>query len=398
MTVCNSPMVIKRRKIMWSKAVIFLLQLGGCSAFVVVQQDIGTTRTALPFSSASDFAKQLLYQDQQQAMLRRSLDEHELLKGRTKELLAPKITTKTERGTGFGGIVQDKKTLIAAQQSKIIHQDGVLRIDQALEPALADRLKTYVLEQQALALEATEADPSLARLFYGVEQARAFRCDLQLSLLRGGYARDRQSDPVPDGGHAHVLADALQALLGKNGTLRAIYDNLVTMDGELYELAAVVTDPGSNRQIIHPDLPFKEPAPLYVIFLALQDVDEAMGPTSFLLRTHTAKENAKFNDHNQKDAQLASVDCRLSTLKKGDAILFDARILHCGNANDPVLGKTRALFNFSFRNPSVTGNLGYDGSIRPAYCQAMTLRDVSDALVVYENGDPDPFSKFGSGI
>jgi len=220
---------------------------------------------------------------------------------------------------------------------------------------------------------------------------------LQLSLLQGGYTADSGE------GHngsmdSHVLADALQELLGKDGTLRSIYENFVTMNGEFYELAAVITNPGSLRQQVHPDLPHRKVAPLYVIFLALQDINEDMGPTTFLLRTHTIKENQIFNDYSQKDEQLVTANTRLATLKKGDAVLFDARILHCGNANDFEKGADRALFNFSFRNPEFTGNLGYAGSIRPGYTRAMTLQDMSECLAAYDDGDKNPFAKYGDGL
>lgn len=272
-----------------------------------------------------------------------------------------------------------------------------------MSPDLADKLRWYVLEQQKIAAKRTKENLELSRAFYGVENQRKCRCDLQLSLLKGGFLVDRWGDD--DGGvnsttdlDDHILVDAMQELLGKDGTLRYLYENLVTLKGEFYELAAVVTDPGSNRQTVHPDLPYQEKAPLYVIFLALQDVNEDMGPTSFLLRTHTAKENAKFNDKSQKDDQLSNADCRLSTLNKGDAVLFDARILHCGNANDLEKGSTRALFNFSFRNPEVIGDLGYAGSIRPGYCGKMTLQDVGNALVAYSDEDREPFAKYGDGL
>lgn len=380
-----------------------------CSAFTTSgshHHGSSTPRTtAMTILKMSDSAaRELLYQDQQKAMLRRSIYEEELLASggrKPSELKAPKLKATVQSGTGFAAPIKDEKTRLAVHQAKVLRKDGVIRIDEALAPKLADQLREYVLEQQALALAATQADPSLSRTFYGVEQSRAHRCDLQLSLLRGGFAADGpdfMTSDKDDDSPQHVLADVLQKLLGANGSLRAIYEKLVTLEGEFYELGAVVTDPGSNRQVVHPDLPFKDKAPLYVIFLALQDVDEDMGPTSFLVGTQTKKENAKFNDPEQKDEQLTKADCKLSTLKKGDAVSFDARVLHCGNANDPVRGKTRALFNFSFRNPQVTGNLGYDGSIRPGYCQAMTLGDVSDALDSYAKGDPDPFAKYGSGL
>jgi len=83
-------------------------------------------------------------------------------------------------------------------------------------------------------------------------------------------------------------------------------------------------------------------------------------------------------------------------MPKGSAVVFDARILHCGNANSSQT--SRALFNFSFRNPLVQGNLGYEGSIRPGYGQKMTLSDVADALTSYQAGNKNPFAKYGSGL
>lgn len=336
----------------------------------------------------------------------RALFEQTLLqKKKAKELKAPKLRIKQAKpGTGFGGGASkvNPKVQLAMEQAKVIHRDGVLRIDGALAPDLADELREYVLQQQIFAAAKTEENLETSQAFYGVENQRKSRCDLQLSLLRGGYAADGNTDTNDNiSSQKHVLADALQELLGKDGTLRFIYENLVTLEGEFYEMAAVITDPGSTRQKVHPDLPFKDDSPLYVIFLALQDVDEAMGPTSFLLRTHTAKGNGIFNDPSQevRDEQLSTADCRVSTLKKGDAVLFDARILHCGNANDLENGSTRALFNFSFRNPKVTGDLGYKGSIRPGYTHAMTLGDISDALIAYGDGsDKDSFAKYGDGL
>ena len=108
-----------------------------------------------------------------------------------------------------------------------------------------------------------------------------------------------------------------------------------------------------------------------------------------------------------KNKVLQNADCRLSTLKKGDAVLFDARVLHCGNANDVEKGSTRVLFNFSFRNPEIQGNLGYPGSIRPGYCGAMALQDVTTRVDAYNkdknennenNNAAEPFAEYGDGL
>jgi hypothetical protein len=363
-----------------------------------------TTLTTLFVGSTSSSARDLLYQDQQDAMLRRALHEQHLLSknGKIKELLAPKLVpARPKSGTGFGGSNKanmDPLTRMASEHAAAVRRDGVIRINNVISGGTADNLRDYVLDQQRIAAIETERDVSTSRTYYGVENRRKGRCDLQLSLLREGFAayiNDDHDDDAADASHpsTFALGDALQEMLGNDGTLQRLYENLVTPDGELYELAAVITDKGSNRQMVHPDLPYQELAPLYVIFLALQDVTEGMGPTSFLLRTHTQEANAIFasGDMARKDEQLSRAECRLSTLRKGDAVLFDARTLHCGNANDE---RTRVLFNFSFRNPQVGGSLGYKGSIRPGYEGVLSLRGMTDALAAYGSGDENPFAKY----
>jgi hypothetical protein len=387
---------------------------------VLPQSSPSAASTTTASGGGQQAARDLLYADQQKALESRSKFEEGLLRNNTSLLTAPpaqdddtaaattggkqkkkKKQQGSAGGIGFGGGKSaalsssqrqqrpsphtSKNAEAAAIMADILRRDGVIRIDHVLSDDTADRLLCYVLEQQQWA--ADHATAATARTFYGVEQARTARCDLQLSLLRGGYARDDQHDHgagAVEGSAAectHVLADVLQELLGVDGSLRHLYQEVVTLQGEFYELAAVVTNTGSARQVIHPDLPYRDQPPLYVVFLAHRLAETA----------------AQFMDPSQKDDLLRNADCRLSLLNKGDAVVFDARILHCGNAN--VSGNTRALFNFSFRNPKVTGDLGYAGSIRPGYCQQMTLQDVADALLQYERGvTADPFQKYGPGL
>ena len=376
---------------------ILLLELAGCALSFsggakCRQTTLSRGSTTLRRISASD----LLYQDQQDALLRRADREQELLvqkHGKLRELVAPRLKASAPKGTGFAKKI-DPTIHLASQQAKVLKKEGVIRVDGVLSSETADSLRDYVLDQQKIAARETDADASLSQLYYGVENRRKSRCDLQLSLLRGGFAAhldDEGSDEAHGG--SHVLANSLQEILGDNGSLRRLYENLVTEEGELYELAAVITNPGSNRQTVHPDLPYKDVAPLYVVFLALQDVTEDMGPTSFLLRTHTSKASAIFSgtDQEEKERQLVDSNCQLSTLKKGDAVVFDARLLHCGNANTESV---RVLFNFSFRNPKVKDDLGYKGSIRPGYEGALSLLDVGNALKAYGQGDENPFAQY----
>jgi len=380
--------------------VILLTGLFFTHAFAPHSQSYPITKTST-CRRASISAADLLYQDQQDALLRRALHEQQIIHSTSKNgvlesLIAPKVKAVAKSGTGFASASsKSSQVRIAQQMAKIVHKDGILRIDDALSPETCDALRVYVLEQQGLAKVATDENSNLSNIYYGVENRRKGRCDLQLSLLRGGFALDF-NDAYEEKGFP--LADSLNQLLGEKGTLRHLYEQLVTPEGEFYELAAVITDPGSNRQTIHPDLPWNRLAPLYVIFLALQDVTVEMGPTCFLTGSQSEKINELFNCGNaiQKDEVLAKSTAKLSTLNKGDCVLFDARILHCGNANES--SETRALFNFSFRNPKVTGDLGYKGSMRSGYEQSMTLKDVHDAMVAYDGGDMDPFLKYGNGM
>ena len=310
--------------------------------------------------SASD----LLYQDQQNAMLRRAQREEELLrseegKGSYERLSCPKIKPfqNVSSGTGFGGknskISPERRQ--AKDRAKILKRDGVMRMDNVLSDGVADKLREHILRRQQTVDRLTEEDPKLSMMYYGVENSRKNRCDLHLSLM-----------PSSDDGDAdgHVMADVMYELLsGDEGSLTMLYEELVTKKGEFYEVAGIITNRGSDRQMIHPDLPFQVKAcPLYVVFLALQDVSEEMGPTSFLLKSHTQKQNDIFFSGNTelKDEQLINANCRLATLNKGDAVIFDARVLHCGGAND---GSCRIMFNFSFRNPEIVGDLGYKVNI-----------------------------------
>ena len=87
--------------------------------------------------------------------------------------------------------------------------------------------------------------------------------------------------------------------------------------------------------------------------------------------------------------------------------------MHCGTANvggDHDGAPDRALFNFSFRNPSTTGNLGYKGSSRPSYtAQRIRLGDVLkivDARRDEKKADGGPvsslppplFAQYGKGL
>lgn len=137
-----------------------------------------------------------------------------------------------------------------------------------------------------------------------------------------------------------------------------------------------------------------------------------MGPTTFLLGSNTAAARKAYDC--DLDSLILSAEIRETTMSAGDLVVFDARTMHCGIANigsgeDGIASPDRALFNFSFRNPAVTGNLGYKGSSRPVYtAQAISLGDVLKIVDEHHqelakgsessSSLPPPFAQYGNGL
>lgn len=115
----------------------------------------------------------------------------------------------------------------------------------------------------------------------------------------------------------------------------------------MYELAALISDPGSRAQPLHADFPYcdGEGAALVIAFVALQDVEADMGPTDIIPRTHTAEAHARFNGA-ERLALVRECPNTRGLLGTGDANMIDARTLHCGGGNGSL--KRRVLFYCSF--------------------------------------------------
>ena len=84
-------------------------------------------------------------------------------------------------------------------------------------------------------------------------------------------------------------------------------------------------------------------------WLSRQDIDEAMGPTVFLPRTHTSEAHAIFDDREGAGHWwlLEGSPQSLGVIQSGDVTLFDSRLLHCGAAN--TTPRRRIIFYFSFK-------------------------------------------------
>lgn len=214
--------------------------------------------------------------------------------------------------------------------------DGLLRVDGLLPAEDARSLVSYVETRLSEGLEAVKEDEMKGYQYFGNVLVRNNRYDVKLKL-----------DPPVEA-----------ALLPMVSRLRPALNDLLGDDAELFELAALVSDPGAPRQPMHPDTTRRKDAPegadapaVVTAFVALQDVDEEMGPTVFLPRSQRAEAHAAFYADDASVAKselLRTAPQALGLLRTGDASLFDSRLLHAGGANTSP--RRRVLFYFSFKS------------------------------------------------
>ena len=238
---------------------------------------------------------------------------------------------------------QDPVAEITAEQAAVDASDvcdalrslGVARVNGVLSPRTAEALLSHVddaLEEALLGARDTftlESGDTFAQHFGKVlarqsSSGTTIRHDLKLDL----------QPPV---------SSAVEELLAALGP--SLADCLGT-DAVLYELAALVSDPGSPQQPYHPDTSFCEDQGIAVLtaFVALQPIDASMGPTNFVPSSHTAAAHAAFNTRDDGSrafhALLRSRPIYRGLLGQGDATrLARAALRGCQR----VAAQTRAV-------------------------------------------------------
>ncbi|KAL7561808.1 hypothetical protein ACA910_013344 [Epithemia clementina (nom. ined.)] len=268
----------------------------------------------------------------------------------------------------------------AKVQAKVLKEEGVVRIDRVLSDTTADRLRSFLYDMRAESetLVRTGQVPSMDR--FADVLLKTNRCDM----------------PIPLGSDL-VVANALAEVL-LTSPVGHVISLLLGDAAVLYEFSCLMSDPGSQRQVVHPDNPCHEQQSdnttnepiLYTCFIALQDITWDMGPTSWLPRTHTKEMHAIFQNNDLekgKDWLLQNHPSVVGILPKGSCAIFDSRTLHCGGANES--NTSRALFYFSFKNP----NIGYPGnpaSIRQELTgpNQLTLKEMKEDLLRHVQGKP----------
>jgi len=143
-----------------------------------------------------------------------------------------------------------------------------------------------------------------------------------------------------------VVLDALHSVCAGLGP---ILEEVLTADATVVELATMISDPGAAQQAYHPDslLPSLVGAPLITCFIALQDIDAAMGPTRLLPDTHNVESHRRLRDmvspHRQAYREAADASGCHMGCQAGDAYLMDSRLWHRGGKNASEL-RRRLLY------------------------------------------------------
>ena len=195
-----------------------------------------------------------------------------------------------------------------------LRREGVVRVAGVLPPALCAALLRRVNETLASSIAAVEAGTLNETDAFGRVHERRHRYDVKLPLV----------------------AETEAALRTLAHTLRPLVASAVGDAAELFDLSAVVADPGAAEQPLHPDQAWTDAATVVTAFVALQDVAPDMGPTLFVPGTASAatRERQDLKQH-------------VALLDAGDAAVFDARISHAGAANGSA--RRRVMFYVSFK-------------------------------------------------
>jgi len=275
----------------------------------------------------------------------------------------------------------------SAAASESLRMHGVARLDGVLEAATCKLLKRHIFD-----LRDSAADPTSQRwaIWMGaadnryVPGSRVKFCNAleeRLTAERSDILLPLEDAVVADA--LRTAATALRPVLHDGtGSLPTQANGLGEGDDgeggggsegerveslekvELVECGALVAMPGSSSQALHADFRRKNvlvtsdgdgsasdrPAmpPRLVAFVYLQDVvSSEHGPTVFLPGTATAAAHDRVLDGGG-GVRPGSVDSGLewmATVRAGDAVVYDASVLHFGSANT-VEGNDRAVFYF----------------------------------------------------
>mmetsp|Transcript_76343 Transcript_76343/g.150993 ORF Transcript_76343/g.150993 Transcript_76343/m.150993 type:complete len:293 (+) Transcript_76343:133-1011(+) len=234
---------------------------------------------------------------------------------------------------------------VATSPAEVARHLGVALLPGVLNVDMCSALRDFVLAD-------LQASTRKSFLMPGIFQPRAKRGAAQTR-----WDLSLQVDDLVAKVLRHVLA----------GELGLTFKALCGEDAPLWELAVLVSAPGSVPQQLHTDTDFYVDPCLFTAFVALQDVTWNMGPTHFLPGTHTLAASEAFTSMETQEGLLRASHPVAGLLKAGDATLYDSRLVHGGGAN--AADDTRVLLTITFRHPGAPANVDNETcrSIHPTH-------------------------------
>ena len=243
--------------------------------------------------------------------------------------------------------------------SAALSEQGVLRVNGAVSEAVAAKALAYVNDELTKARTAAQDNLAEESRRFGDVLARTKRFDLKLDL-----------DPPVQEALAEALVPLTPLVAAKLGE-----------DAELFELSALISDPGAPRQPIHPDTPSKDEngAVILTTFIALQDTRKDMGPTGFCIGTNTPEAHVEFNDPadggRAKANLLRTRQYAEGVMSSGDMCVMDSQLVHGGGANDSDMRRVMLYVSYRKRGArTAPGSLLYE--LKNKY----TLADADEML------------------
>eukprot|EP00929_Paragymnodinium_shiwhaense_P114520 TRINITY_DN82973_c0_g1_i1.p1 TRINITY_DN82973_c0_g1~~TRINITY_DN82973_c0_g1_i1.p1 ORF type:complete len:309 (-),score=78.40 TRINITY_DN82973_c0_g1_i1:3-929(-) len=246
---------------------------------------------------------------------------------RHEKLLAPGAVRLSSLVVGDAGSA-------AAGVAAVVQSSGVARLPSVLARPTVAALLAYVNEEFARCSQAAADDRQPDWFTSGVYQPQSSsgaktRWELRLPLSA-----------------AIVRTAVLETLFGNKAVVGGALEELAGgPSAELWEVTAIVSEPGSAPQQVHCDEFFTDTPHLYSIFVALQAVTEEMGPTRFLLQTNNRECHDEFYG-SSRGRFLQGATSAVAVMDAGDGTLYDGRTLHCGGANRSDVRRT--LLNITF--------------------------------------------------
>eukprot|EP00536_Pseudo-nitzschia_multiseries_P014141 jgi/Psemu1/213852/e_gw1.662.7.1 len=263
-----------------------------------------------------------------------------------------------------------------------IVQQGVARINHRLSKETAASLLDFVNGYLEEALTTKVEDMSLEEIY----KQQPYFADVREKLNRWDMLL-----PLEE---SEAVQQALYELLVQDPVLADSIESILGPSAQLYELGSLISDPGSERQLLHADYNYQpdfqpEIPPALTCFVALQDITESMGPTTFLTSSATEEyhqeiaigQEDQYGNGAHISQLLSSSTNHLATLGTGDCALYNPMTLHCGGANRSE--QRRVIFYFSFKNKKYDEKdwpLAYASLRSDLRARGLTLTDLQNIV------------------